>query len=539
MMTTRNVRILIVMSGAALSACAAPRPRTTPSPLPPPEAVPAIPVVLRAPVPEVNPALPAVPHVTGPLAINVIYPRAGATIASRDSNFIFGSVGNGDAGLTINGVLTPVWPNGAFMGWLQNPPASSPQYELVATTGRDTVRLVHPVKLTPPPADPAPGADTIVPISPAQYAALMGPATYPSDTDRVVTGYATTGGIQRWFLLPGTVVKVVGRRANDAFVQLDSLQTIRIEMSELRMLDSGTAPVPRTSLRASAVRLQNAPGWTDVVIPIRERPAFLVEQGPSSLTLILYDTQGRRQTTRPAAQSYLTTITTAPNGPQMRYTLDLRGPVFGYQPLWEDGKFTLRVRKPPAIDSAAPLRGITVAIDPGHPPVGATGPTGLWEPVPTLDVGLKTRELLQAKGVIVVMTRTTPDSVNLNLRPAIGRRANAHAFVSIHLNAVPDGVNPLRVHGTSTYHYHPHSQVLAESTQRAAVARMSLADKGVNRANFAVVRGTWMPSVLVEGAFIIVPDQEAAMRTPEYQERYAQAIVDGLENYFRTFALRR
>jgi N-acetylmuramoyl-L-alanine amidase len=42
-----------------------------------------------------------------------------------------------------------------------------------------------------------------------------------------------------------------------------------------------------------------------------------------------------------------------------------------------------------------------------------------------------------------------------------------------------------------------------------------------------------MPSVLVEGAFIIMPDQEAALRTPEYQLRYAQGIVDGLENYFR------
>ena len=78
---------------------------------------------------------------TGPLAIKVVYPSANQAIASKDSNFIFGSVGNGDAGLTINGVLTPVWPNGSFMGWLANPPADNPVYDIVARTETDSVRL--------------------------------------------------------------------------------------------------------------------------------------------------------------------------------------------------------------------------------------------------------------------------------------------------------------------------------------------------------------------------------------------------------------
>jgi N-acetylmuramoyl-L-alanine amidase len=45
-----------------------------------------------------------------------------------------------------------------------------------------------------------------------------------------------------------------------------------------------------------------------------------------------------------------------------------------------------------------------------------------------------------------------------------------------------------------------------------------------------------MPSVLIEGAFIIMPDQEAALRTPEYQAKYAQGVVNGLEAYFRSLA---
>jgi len=208
--------------------------------------------------------------------------------------------------------------------------------------------------------------------------------------------------------------------------------------------------------------------------------------------------------------------------------------VYGYQPLWQDSSFTLRVRRPPAIDPADPLRGLTIAIDPGHPPVGATGPTGLWEPVATLAVGLKVRDMLQARGVNVLMTRTTPDPVDLNLRPTMARRANAHALVSIHLNAVPDGMNPFRAEGTTTYHYWMHSASLANAVHQSLLPELALPDKGVKRENFALVRPTWMPAILCEGAFIIMPDQEAALRTPEYQERYARGIVNGLDKYFRS-----
>ena len=108
-------------------------------------------MVAKAPLPELNPSLPPVPNVAGPLAIKVIYPTSGALIQSKDSNFVFGSVGNGDAALTVNGVPTPVWPNGAFMAWLPNPPADLARYDIVATTGLDTARLSLPIKLQPRP----------------------------------------------------------------------------------------------------------------------------------------------------------------------------------------------------------------------------------------------------------------------------------------------------------------------------------------------------------------------------------------------------
>ncbi len=274
------------------------------------------------------------------------------------------------------------------------------------------------------------------------------------------------------------------------------------------------------------------------MIPVSEKPAHLIEEDSTgaTLTLTLYGTAGMASPSIAvtAPNSYVTSYTAATAGPSMRYVFSLKGPVYGYQPLWESGAFLLRVRRPPAIDLIDPLRGLTIAVDAGHPPLGATGPTGLWEPEIALPVAQKIQTLLTARGVSVFMTRTTMDSVNLNLRPAMARRVNANALVSIHLNAVPDGINPFRAQGTATYHFHTHSRALAEATQRALVAELSLPDNGVKRENFALVRPTWMPAILTEGAFIIMPDQEAALRTEEYQLRYARGIVAGLDAYFRS-----
>jgi N-acetylmuramoyl-L-alanine amidase len=136
------------------------------------------------------------------------------------------------------------------------------------------------------------------------------------------------------------------------------------------------------------------------------------------------------------------------------------------------------------------------------------------------------------------MTRTTRDPVALADRPVIARRANAHAFVSIHLNALPDGVNPFNAHGTGTYFFHAHSLDLARSVQAGMVEHMGLRDLGSFYDNLAVVRQTWMPSVLCEGAFIMIPEQEALLRTAEFQTAYALGIAGGLERYFTALAQR-
>jgi N-acetylmuramoyl-L-alanine amidase len=478
-----------------------------------------------------------VPEVTGPLRINVVYPQPRATIESRDSNFVFGSVGNGNAGLTVNGVPVPVWPNGAFMGWVANPPATAPWYDLVAFTPTDTARLRYPVRTLAmlPPRTPQPvRVDTLRP--PREATIRLAPDTRAvSDTDDVVIGRPTPTGTYKWFLFPGTRVRISEWRGDMARVLLDSAQAIWMARASLDTTPAAS-PAARTPLMLGAPSITPASDQIRFALSAATPPAYLVEEDGNTLALTLYDALAASDTLSTPPDSLLRGVAVTRTRGRAVYRFTLARPVYGYLVTYENGALTLSIRRPPVVQPDAPLRGQTIVVDPGHPPIGATGPTGLWEPVATLAVGLRVRDLLQAKGANVVMTRTGPEPVALEARPVFARRANPAAFVSIHLNALADGQNPFRSTGTGTYYFHPQSKPLADAVQAALVPQLGLYDRGVFFQNLAVCRPTWFPAVLAEGLFVIMPDQEAAIRTPEYQEAYARGVVDGLERYFATLA---
>ena len=100
-------------------------------------------------------------------------------------------------------------------------------------------------------------------------------------------------------------------------------------------------------------------------------------------------------------------------------------------------------------------------LDPGHPPLGAKGPTGLWEPVATLAVASKAKTLLEQAGATALLTRTDSTPLELFARTHFAELHDADVLVSIHANALPDGVNPFVNNGTSVYYFHPRSVALA------------------------------------------------------------------------------
>ena len=597
----------------------------------------------RAATPDVAPtpgdasALPPVPLVDGPLSIRVVYPASGAVIQSRDSNFIFGTVGSGRASLVINGVTVPVVPNGSFLAFLPVPPASAPQYTIVASRGVDTASAVHGVRLLPPRLvladtgrlvvdsasvsprgvriarpderirvsiraprnavvtlrfadsverrlvnasravdslritsrgsdnDPylwatdvaapvlAAGAGLLVTrgldsarftirdvavVDPAvpRWVRLTGGAAVP-DTDRVVNLRPVPNGTYKWLLLPGTTLEMTGRIGDMLRVRLDAQLEAWVAASDVSELPPGTAGPRRT---ASNARVVAARDWVDLVIPVSDPPAFEVREQGRTLVLVLYGVQANTDILGYVGDDSLVRRVRwyQETSDRARFEIDLARDPYGYLPTWDRGAFTLRVRRPPTVDAAQPLRGLTIAVNAGHPPAGSTGPTGLYEAVPTLAISERLRAILEARGARVLMTRTTREPLALAIRPVLARQGGAHAFVSIHLNALPDGVNPFTAHGTGTYYFHPSSELAARHVQRGMVRRMGLRDLGIFYDNLSDLRHPWMPSVLCEGAFIMIPEQEAAVRTPEFQQRYALGVADGLEAYFRTLAAR-
>jgi N-acetylmuramoyl-L-alanine amidase len=495
-------------------------------------------------------ALPPIPHVTGPIAIAVVYPRPGALIMSRDSNFILGSVGTGDATLTINGIGVPVRPNGAFLAWLPVPDSTTSRYDLVAIAGPDTVRVSHPVRVLPPvsPQDTLIDTMALLPRSfpdSGRFVSIAPTDSTLPDTDRTVIARPLAAGTYKWFLFPGTVLQVTGRSPGYERVRLDESLDAWISLGDARM--TPLAPIVRPPQRVvGAVRVIPAPGWEDVVLSVGDRPPFAIEEDGNDLVLTLYSTQastslihyvGRLGGPQGPPDTLVESVTwSQETRDRARYTVHLSRPPYGYLAMWTGGAFVLRVRRPPVVDPQAPFHGLTIAVDAGHPPAGSTGPTGLFEPVPTLAVAQKVEAMLIARGATVVMTRSTPDAVSLTARPVVARRVNANALVSIHLNALPDGMNPFVSHGTGSYFFHPHSIALARALQVGMVSAMGLRDLGIHYDNLALVRPTWMPAVLCEGAFIIIPEQEAALRTDEFQSAYARGVVAGLESYFRSLA---
>jgi N-acetylmuramoyl-L-alanine amidase len=222
---------------------------------------------------------------------------------------------------------------------------------------------------------------------------------------------------------------------------------------------------------------------------------------------------------------------------RIRISLELSQPPYGYLPIFDPARgFVLRLRRRPHIDPAHPLRGLTITVDAGHPPGGAIGPTGYTEAQGVLAVAFKLRDILQERGAHVVMTRTNMDPVDLHLRSVIARRTNSHALISVHENAFGDGIDPFPNVGTSTLYFHPQSEPLARLVQAGMMREMGLRDLGVHYQNIAIGRTMWMPAIISEGLFLMVPEQEWAAMQPEFQERYARGVADGVEAYFRSFA---
>jgi len=157
---------------------------------------------------------------------------------------------------------------------------------------------------------------------------------------------------------------------------------------------------------------------------------------------------------------------------------------------------------PPPPPLPPPSAQFTIVLDPGHGGTdsGAVS-AGRREKDDCLRLALAVQRILQVQGQRVIMTRSTDVAVSLTARSAVSNQNNANIFVSIHRNSststTANGVENYVFTSAPTVDLIYAHNVLDEIVD-AGVQN----NRGVMRANFAVLRNTNAPAMLLEMGFI-------------------------------------
>ena len=222
---------------------------------------------------------------------------------------------------------------------------------------------------------------------------------------------------------------------------------------------------------------------------------------------------------------------------------------------------------------------MVVVIDPGHggKDQGAAGPGQTLEKDVVLQIARPLQRLVNSvMGMRAVLTRNGDEFRDLYERIDIARRHKADLFISIHANAVTKvessgaSVFVLSTRGASSAAAHwlakdenaagsigrsspdvkdealravvfdiYHDSILVKSMALAERVLAQLRQVGdihtgtVERAGFAVLKAPDTPSILVETGFISNPQEATRLRSGRYQQRLAEAIMQGIRGYSR------
>lgn len=172
--------------------------------------------------------------------------------------------------------------------------------------------------------------------------------------------------------------------------------------------------------------------------------------------------------------------------------------------------------------------GVKIFIDPGHggSDPGAIG-NNLREKDLTLEISLMLKDILVKAGYDVSLSRENDVYVSLEERARMANNLNSDLFISIHCNSFSNA----SANGTECF-VHPNGRSEGKEFGKAVVkemaSKLSLTDRGLKTANFAVLRLTKMLAVLVETAFISSYSDAGKLksRTIEFAEAIAKVVKD-------------
>jgi N-acetylmuramoyl-L-alanine amidase len=354
-------------------------------------------------------------------------------------------------------------------------------------------------------------------------------------TQELTVARTAAGRGYQLFLPAGVKLWITGREGNFHRARLAEDEAVWVPTGSASFLPPGTQP-PESAIEV--VRTASFEKYSRVTIFLSERLPYKIEQERRAQRLhaIIYggtaDTDWIRHDFGDPLIDEIRWIQEGEG--RYRLTIDLnQKQQWGYRAFYEDSNLIIEIKKSPAI-ARSPLRHLLICVDPGHgPDLGAIGPTGWFEKDATYQLAEVVARKLQAKGGRVILTRNDSTGIALQARAKLAEVAGADIFISLHYNALPDGVNPDKNRGSSTYYFHPQSYPLAQSILRNMLKQLKLPNFGLFYDNLAVCRVTSMPSVLIEPAFLMHPLEEALILDPDFRNKTAEAIVAGIEEFVR------
>ena len=194
-----------------------------------------------------------------------------------------------------------------------------------------------------------------------------------------------------------------------------------------------------------------------------------------------------------------------------------------------------------------------VFLDPGH---GGRDPgavyNGLREKDLNMSIYRKLRSELEKLGYTVLTSRDSDVYVDyVTERSEMVNKTDADVFISIHFNAT--GVPGANRSGVETYIYEPDEDIkprinkvahddptrlseskrLADNIHNSVVSVAGANDRGVHGSNYAVLRETIKPAVLLELGYIDSPEYKK-ISDDKYQNKLVEGIVTGLRNFYKT-----
>jgi N-acetylmuramoyl-L-alanine amidase len=176
-----------------------------------------------------------------------------------------------------------------------------------------------------------------------------------------------------------------------------------------------------------------------------------------------------------------------------------------------------------------------VCIDPGHGgnDSGAVA-NGIREKDVNLAVSLMVRDMLQAQGIEVLITRDTDVFVSFHDRVNLANSKRADAFISIHHNAAANTeARGLEIFYSIVGGEGKRLSEFIHSRYRALIPELPSRGVKTKRLNdgrdyYYVIRETRMPAIIIEGGFLTNAEDTALTTQRYFQERQAQAISQGV-----------